>query len=114
MTSDLHYSSLGLSNTLLYYLRTNMLSELDLILMSKDYNFYEQLITLENERKCLQKIKVNLSMLNSKEELEYVKVNLSTFEQNSLEYNICQIITKIDRMSNTLNNFIDSYWISLL
>ena len=114
LTSDLHYSSLGLSNTLLYYLRTNMLSELDLILMSKDYNFYEQLITLENERKCLQKIKVNLSMLNSKEELEYVKVNLSTFEQNSLEYNICQIITKIDRMSNTLNNFIDSYWISLL
>lgn len=109
-----HLSSIGISNNLMYYLRVQMLSESDLIFMDKSPNFYNGIITLENERSCLQKIKIKLNHLNTKEEIDFVNVNLSNYKDDSLEHNMCLLIQKIDRMSVVLNTMIDDYWKSLL
>lgn len=109
-----YISSLGVNANLLYYLRVNMMSESDLIFMSKNYNFYEEIISIDNERRSLQKLKAKLSNLNSKEELDYVNSNLTQLSKDSLEFKICKIIQKIDKMSQDLSNSIYEYWGSLL
>jgi hypothetical protein len=85
-----------------------------IIFMSKNYNFYEEIISIDNERRSLQKLKAKLSNLNSKEELDYVNSNLTQLSKDSLEFKICKIIQKIDKMSQDLSNSIYEYWGSLL
>jgi len=111
----IYISSEGINQEIMAFLRLHVLDTNDLkIGHFENDQFLYQIVSLANELRCLKKLKLRISHLLDKTELDYVQVNFSKLEEGTTEWQICKLIQNISNLKDQYNSFIDNYWNSFL
>jgi hypothetical protein len=104
----------GINQSLIYFLRINMLNEKDIRNINfNDSEYYKNVISISNELRCLNKLRFRLSNLVDSNELIWAKNNINKIE-NLTEKDICKLILKLEFIKISIEKVILNYWISFL
>lgn len=105
----------GINSDLMAYLRLNSLDSNDLKISNfESENFYNQLISLANELRCLQKLKNRLNYLIDPKELESIRNNFNTYVPYSPEWSISKLVLSAQDIKEKTEKYIVNYWTSFI
>ena len=108
-------STQGINLDLMSFLRLHLLDSTDLKLVDIEREeLYNNIISLQNELRCLQKIKFRLSHVLEQSEVDYVNNNIGKFEPYSTEWSICKLVLNIQNLKSVNYKFIEDYWKSFI
>jgi hypothetical protein len=107
-------STQGINSDLMSFLRLHLLDSTDLKLVDLGEGFYNNIITLQNELRCLQKLKFRIAHVLEQSEVDYATNNIDKFEPYSTEWNICKLVLNIQNLKLNIHNFIEGYWKSFI
>ena len=107
-------STHGINSDMMSFLRLHLLDSTDLKLVELGEGFYNNIITLQNELRCLQKLKFRISHFLEQSEVDYANDNIDKFEPYSPEWSICKLVLNIQNLKLTNYKFIEDYWKSFI
>ena len=107
-------STQGINSDMMSFLRLHLLDYTDLKLVDLGEGFYNNIITLQNELRCLQKIKFRISHVLEQSEIDYANDNIDKFEPYSPEWSICKLVLNIQNLKLVNYKFIEDYWKSFI
>jgi hypothetical protein len=108
-------STQGINLDLMSFLRLHLLDSTDLKLVDIEREeLYNNIISLQNELRCLQKIKFRLSHVLEQSEVDYAANNIDKFEPYSPEWSICKLVLNIQNLKLISYKFIEDYWKSFI
>lgn len=111
----LYLSSAGINTQLMRYLRLNFLdtNDLKLVDINQD-NLGFDIISLQNEIKCLKKLRLRLNNLLPQDEIKFAESNISNYLEGTIEHNILKFHLKVESLRLDILKFIDDYWMNFL
>ena len=107
-------STQGINSDMMSFLRLHLLDHTDLKLVDLGEGFYNNIITLQNELRCLQKLKFRISHVLEQSEVDYANDNIDKFEPYSPEWSICKLVLNIQNLKSVNYKFIEDYWKSFI
>jgi hypothetical protein len=108
-------SSKGINQQLMKFLRLKFIDAVDLRMIDiDDAQLGDQAISLNNELKCLKKIRFRVQNLFSDEEINNATLQILNYDSNTPEYLVYSFIIKISKFRQNIYEFIDNYWSSFL
>ena len=107
-------STYGINSDMMSFLRLHLLDYADLKLVDLGEGFYNNIISLQNELRCLQKLKFRLAHVLEQSEIDYANDNIGKFEPYSTECSICKLVLNIQNLKLTNYKFIEDYWKSFI
>ena len=107
-------STQGINSDMMSFLRLHILDHTDLKLVDLGEGFYNNIITLQNELRCLQKLKFRISHVLEQSEVDYANDNIGKFEPYSPEWSICKLVLNIQNLKSDNYKFIEDYWKSFI
>ena len=107
-------STQGINSDMMSFLRLHLLDSTDLKLVELGEGFYNNIITLQNELRCLQKLKFRISHVLEQSEVDYANDNIDKFEPYSTEWSICKLVLNIQNLKLVNYKFIEDYWKSFI
>jgi len=107
-------STHGINSDMMSFLRLHLLDSTDLKLVELGEAFYNNIITLQNELRCLQKLKFRISHFLEQSEVDYANDNIDKFEPYSTEWCICKLVLNIQNLKLVNYKFIEDYWKSFI
>jgi hypothetical protein len=107
-------STQGINSDLMSFLRLHLLDSTDLKLVDLGEGFYNNIITLQNELRCLQKLKFRISHFLEQSEIDYANDNVDKFEPYSPEWSVCKLVLNIQNLKSINYKFIEDYWKSFI
>ena len=107
-------STQGINSDMMSFLRLHILDHTDLKLVDLGEGFYNNIITLQNELRCLQKLKFRISHVLEQSEVDYANDNIDKFEPYSPEWSICKLVLNIQNLKSVNYKFIEDYWKSFI
>jgi hypothetical protein len=107
-------STQGINSDMMSFLRLHILDSTDLKLADLGEGFYNNIITLQNELRCLQKLKFRISHVLEQSEVDYANDNIDKFEPYSTEWSICKLVLNIQNLKSVNYKFIEDYWKSFI
>ena len=107
-------STQGINSDMMSFLRLHLLDSTDLKLVDLGEGFYNNIITLQNELRCLQKLKFRISHVLEQSEVDYANDNIDKFEPYSTEWSICKLVLNIQNLKSVNYKFIEDYWKSFI
>jgi hypothetical protein len=106
----LKFLSFGINNLIMKYLRINFIDEMDLKTIDLGSNIGDQVISLNNELKCLKKIKFRLNVILSELEYEKIVLQKDTYDISGPEFQVWRLVDKIHNLKVSLDKFANDYW----
>ena len=107
-------STQGINSDMMSFLRLHLLDYTDLKLVDLGEGFYSNIVTLQNELRCLQKLKFRISHVLEQSEVDYATNNIDKFEPYSPEWSICKLVLNIQNLKSANYKFIEDYWKSFI
>ncbi len=111
--APINISSLGINQNLMRFIRINLIDEHDLKLINlSDDELGNSIISLENELRCLRKVKNRSNYFLSENEIKFIQGDRESL--SDIEKQIFDLLSKINNLKVQINQFINNYWMSLL
>ena len=111
--APINISSLGINQNLMRFIRINLIDQNDLkIINLSDDELGNSIISLENELRCLRKVKNRSNYFLSENEIKFIQGDRESL--SDIEKQIFDLLSKINNLKVQINQFINNYWMSLL
>jgi hypothetical protein len=109
----MNISSLGINQNLMRFIRLNLIDESDLKLVNlSDEELGNSMISLENELRCLKKVKNRSNYFLTENEIKFIQSDRDSL--SDIEKQIFDLLSKVNNLKVQINQFVNNYWISLL
>jgi hypothetical protein len=109
----MNISSLGINQNLMRFIRLNLIDESDLKLVNlSDEELGNSMISLENELRCLKKVKNRSNYFLTENEIKFIQSDRDSL--SDIERQIFDLLSKVNNLKVQINQFVNNYWISLL
>jgi hypothetical protein len=111
--APMNISSLGINQNLMRFIRLNLIDESDLKLVNlSDEELGNSMISLENELRCLKKVKNRSNYFLTENEVKFIQSDRDSL--SDIEKQIFDLLSKVNNLKVQINQFVNNYWISLL